>query len=61
MIVKKTANRQYPKPDLNNTLTDDVGNIGNAIDMMDTDVHNIKQEIAKRIHLESYIDFSIYD
>jgi hypothetical protein len=60
MIEKTTLNRNYPKPDLNNSLQDDVVNIENAMDMIDTDIHSIKQEIEKKIRLESYIEFSIY-
>jgi hypothetical protein len=45
MIEKTTDNRNYPKPDLNNTLQDDVGHIQSAMDMIDTDIHGMKQEV----------------
>jgi hypothetical protein len=41
MISKTTTNRNYPKPDENNTLQDDVRNIENALDMIDLDVAKI--------------------
>jgi hypothetical protein len=45
MIEKTTDNRNYPKPDINNTLQDDVANIENAMDMIDTDINGMKQEV----------------
>lgn len=44
MIEKTTINRGYPKPDVNNSLQDDVANIESAIDMIDTDIHQLQQE-----------------
>jgi hypothetical protein len=41
MISKTTSNRNYPKPDENNSLQDDVRQIENALDMIDSDVANI--------------------
>ena len=35
MIEKTTTNQNYPKPDENNSLQDDVANIENALDMID--------------------------
>jgi hypothetical protein len=43
MIEKTTSNRNYPKPDIDNTLQDDVVNIASAIDKIDTDIHGINQ------------------
>ncbi len=45
MIEKTTTNRNYPKPDINNSLQDDVANIENAMDMIDTDIHGMKLEM----------------
>lgn len=45
MIEKTTTNRNYPKPDINNSLQDDVAHIESAMDMIDTDIHGIRQEI----------------
>lgn len=45
MIEKTTTNRNYPKPDINNSLQDDVAHIENAMDMIDTDIHGMKQEM----------------
>jgi PKD-like domain len=44
MIEKTTANRSYPKPDKSNFLQDDVTRINSALDLIDTDIHAIKQE-----------------
>ena len=45
MIEKTTANKNYPKPDINNSLQDDVANIENALDMIDSDMHNLNQAV----------------
>jgi hypothetical protein len=45
MIEKTTSNRNYPKPDIENTLQDDVAHIESAIDMIDSDIHGIRQEM----------------
>jgi hypothetical protein len=45
MIEKTTNNRNYPKPDINNTLQDDVSNIENALEMIDSDIHSLKTKI----------------
>lgn len=46
MIEKTTTNQNYPKPDINNSLQDDVANIENALDMIDSDVYDLNQAIA---------------
>jgi microcystin-dependent protein len=46
MITKTTTNKNYPKPDENNSLQDDVKNIENALDMIDQDMHAVTQAIA---------------
>lgn len=45
MIIKKTIHRSYPKPDVNNSLQDDVANIENALDMIDMDIQALKTKI----------------
>lgn len=45
MIEKTTTNQNYPKPDENNSLQDDVANIENALDMIDSDMHNLNQAV----------------
>jgi hypothetical protein len=45
MIVKTTSNRSYPKPDINNSLQDDVANIESALDMIDTDIQSLKTKV----------------
>lgn len=45
MIEKSTGNRNYPKPDIDNSLQDDVARIESALDMIDSDIYGIKQEM----------------
>ncbi len=45
MIEETTANKNYPKPNENNSLQDDVANIENALDMIDQDMHNLNQAV----------------
>ncbi len=46
MIENTTANQNYPKPNENNSLQDDVAKIENALDMIDSDVHGLNQSIT---------------
>ena len=60
MIEKKTQYREYPKPDVNNFLQDDVKNIENALDKIDEDVNEIKlEQTAQNESLTKKVDESI--
>jgi Peptidase_G2, IMC autoproteolytic cleavage domain len=56
MIVKTTINRSYPKPDINNSLQNDVANIESALDMIDTDVQDLSATKADKTTIEGTVD-----
>lgn len=41
--MTNSVNRNYPLPDANNMLSEEAGVVKQAIEQIDTDVHNLQQ------------------